>query len=195
MSNFVTRLLSALIDGAFTRHQKQGPLSTVPTPRPRRAQQSASKTHGDAASESASSNGVYQVDTRMALSRVTYDPHRDGDADPGEVVWTWIPYEDDPSRGKDRPVVVLARDAGGVYVLQMTSKDHDRDAEQEARAGRFWFDIGAGEWDPQRRPSEVRIDRVLRVPQGDIRREGAILPRSTFEAIVEAVTAHARNVN
>ena len=38
---------------------------------------------------------------------VTYQPERDGDPDPGEVVWTWVPYEDDPEQGKDRPVVVI----------------------------------------------------------------------------------------
>ena len=35
--------------------------------------------------------------------RVEYTPEMDGDADPGEVVWAWVPYEEDPNRGKDRP--------------------------------------------------------------------------------------------
>jgi hypothetical protein len=35
--------------------------------------------------------------------QLAYDPHPDGKPDPGEVVWAWIPYEDDPTRGKDRP--------------------------------------------------------------------------------------------
>lgn len=34
--------------------------------------------------------------------RVEYTPDMDGEADPGEVVWAWVPYEDDPHRGKDR---------------------------------------------------------------------------------------------
>lgn len=36
----------------------------------------------------------------------TYSPEMDGDADPGEVVWAWVPYEENDGRGKDRPVVV-----------------------------------------------------------------------------------------
>ena len=40
---------------------------------------------------------------------VTYDPQADGEPDPGEVVWAWVAYEDDPSQGKDRPVLLLAR--------------------------------------------------------------------------------------
>ena len=38
---------------------------------------------------------------------VNYRPERDGDPDPGEVVWTWVPFEDEPQQGKDRPVIVI----------------------------------------------------------------------------------------
>ena len=41
--------------------------------------------------------------------RPVYAPDPDGDPDPGEIVWTWVPFEDDPSQGKDRPVLVVAR--------------------------------------------------------------------------------------
>ena len=43
--------------------------------------------------------------------RVTpeYAPDRDGEPDPGEVVWAWVPYEEDPEQGKDRPVVIVGR--------------------------------------------------------------------------------------
>ena len=43
--------------------------------------------------------------------------------------------------------------------------------------------IGAGAWDYDGRPSWVRLDRVLDVPEEGIRREGAILDRSTFELV------------
>jgi hypothetical protein len=36
-----------------------------------------------------------------------YSPELDHDPDPGEVVWTWVAFEDDPSIGKDRPVAVI----------------------------------------------------------------------------------------
>ncbi len=134
-----------------------------------------------------SATGTRPVDVREALDHVSYDPGPDGDADPGEVVWTWIPYEEDPATGKDRPVVVLGREADGLYVAQMTSKDHDRDAEQEARWGRYWLDIGTGPWDARGRPSEVRLDRILRVPAAAVRREGATLGRARFDAIVQGI--------
>lgn len=118
---------------------------------------------------------------------LTYAPRPDGRPDPGEVVWTWVPYEDDPSRGKDRPVLLVARDGSRLVGLMMTSKDHDRDAEQEARHGRFWLDVGVGGWDREGRPSEVRLDRLLDVDPEGVRREGAVLDETTFDAVVAAL--------
>ncbi|MBO3723969.1 type II toxin-antitoxin system PemK/MazF family toxin [Actinomyces bowdenii] len=132
---------------------------------------------------------VYDV-AALGLPDFTYSPDPDGDADPGEVVWTWVPYEEDAARGKDRPVLVLARARGLLVVAQMTSKDHDRDAAQEARWGRHWHDVGSGPWDSRGRPSEVRLDRLLSVEPGAVRREGATMPRGTFEAVVAALRAH-----
>jgi hypothetical protein len=119
-----------------------------------------------------------------------YAPEADGRPDPGEVVWAWVPYEDDPAQGKDRPVLVIGLDGGALLGLQLTSKDHDRDAAQEASVGRHWMDVGAGAWDSQRRPSEVRLDRLLRLDPAAVRREGAALPRPVFDAVVAAATPH-----
>lgn len=115
--------------------------------------------------------------------QVEYAPSPDGQADPGEVVWTWVPYEEDHSKGKDRPVLVIGRDGPWLLALQMTSKDHDRDAAQEARHGRRWMDIGSGPWDSKRRPSEVRLDRILRIDPQDVRREGATVELEIFRAV------------
>jgi hypothetical protein len=123
----------------------------------------------------------------------SYSPHADGRPDPGEVVWAWVAYEDDPNQGKDRPVLVVGRDGpdgGELLGLSLTSKDHDRDAEDEARQGRYWMDVGSGDWDRQRRPSEVRLDRLLRLREADVRREGSAMPREMFEQIVVAAREH-----
>ena len=98
-----------------------------------------------------------------------------------------MPYEDDPRRGKDRPVLLIGRrEDGTLLALQMTSQDHDRDAAQEARASRFWMDIGSGPWDAQGRPSEVRLNRFIEVREDDVRREGAVLPREVYEGVLRA---------
>ncbi|WP_235503541.1 type II toxin-antitoxin system PemK/MazF family toxin [Aeromicrobium sp. Root344] len=118
---------------------------------------------------------------------IAYDPHPDGRPDPGEVVWTWVPYEDDPTQGKDRPVLIVARQGDSLVAIPMTSKDHDRDLTQEAAEGRYWFDIGAGPWDPAGRPSEVRLNRLLTVDPADVRREGAVLDQARFDAVAAAL--------
>jgi len=118
--------------------------------------------------------------------RLRYAPRADGRPDPGEVVWTWVAYEDDPAQGKDRPVLVIGEDGDRLLALQLTSRDHDVDAGQEHRSGREWMDIGTGAWDSQRRPSEVRLNRLLRIDPAAVRREGAALPREVFDAVVEA---------
>jgi hypothetical protein len=48
------------------------------------------------------------------------------------------------------------------------------------------MDIGSGAWDSQGRASEVRLNRLLRLDPGSVRREGAALPRPVFDAVVEA---------
>ncbi|QIM21183.1 type II toxin-antitoxin system PemK/MazF family toxin [Phycicoccus sp. HDW14] len=116
-----------------------------------------------------------------------YAPNPDGRPDPGEVVWTWVPYEEDHGQGKDRPVLVVGRDGRWLLALQLTSQDHDRDAGQERAAGRLWVDVGSGAWDTRGRPSEVRVNRVIRVDPDRVRREGAVLPRDRFDAVAEAV--------
>ena len=154
--------------------------SSGPRPAPPRSQRSESST---ASSQGA---GVYDV-ASLGLPAFSYSPDPDGDADPGEVVWTWVPFEEDPAQGKDRPVLVLARHETRLVVAQMTSKDHDRDAAQEARWGRFWHDVGTGDWDRQGRPSEVRLDRLLLVEAASVRREGATMKRKVFDGVVAAL--------
>ena len=132
---------------------------------------------------------VYDV-SALGLPTFSYSPDPDGDADPGEVVWAWVPFEEDPAQGKDRPVLVLARHESRLVVAQMTSKDHDRDAAQEARWGRFWHDVGSGDWDRRGRPSEVRLDRLLLVEPASVRREGATMNREVFDGVVAALRRH-----
>ena len=116
-----------------------------------------------------------------------YAPAIDGDADPGEIVWTWVPYEEDHTQGKDRPVLVVGHDGPWLLALMLTSKDHARDAASEAQRGRRWLDIGSGPWDARGRESEVRLDRVLRIDPERVRREGAIMDRATFSLVTAKI--------
>ena len=134
-------------------------------------------------------SGGYPGDYHQSPS-IVYNPHRDGRPDPGEVVWTWVPYEEDFSQGKDRPVLLIGRDGGWLLGLQVTSQDHDVDAAQEAEVGRYWTDIGTGEWDNQGRPSEVRVNRIIRIDPDTVRRVGAILDEEIFDAVAREVRRH-----
>ena len=153
------------------------------------AEPAQSRTPKSSAVPSSRGVSVYDV-SALGLPAFSYSPDPDGEADPGEVVWAWVPFEEDPSQGKDRPVLVLARHETRLVVAQMTSKDHDRDAAQEARWGRFWYDVGTGDWDRQGRPSEVRLDRLLLVEPASVRREGATMNQEVFDGVVAALRHH-----
>ncbi len=112
---------------------------------------------------------------RIGSVRMTYSPSRDGAPDPGEVVWTWVPFEERDGRGKDRPVLVVAAESTGTYLaVQLTSKAHQ---------GADFVPIGSGAWDSAGRPSWVNIDRVFRVHAGGVRRESAGLPARAFGVV------------
>ena len=130
-------------------------------------------------------------DLTGGLDRVdlTFRPQDDGEPDPGEVVWAWVPYDEGDGRGKDRPVLVVGRRGADLVGLMLSSQDHDRDAADEARHGRTWMDVGGGGWDRRGRPSEVRLDRLLLLPPGSARREGAALGRAVFDDVVTALRA------
>ncbi|MBM7807135.1 hypothetical protein JOD57_002972 [Geodermatophilus bullaregiensis] len=117
---------------------------------------------------------------------VGHRPRADGRPDPGEVVWAWVPFDEGDGRGKDRPVLVVGRRGDELVGLVLSSKDHDRDAADEARHGRTWMDVGTGGWDGRRRPSEVRLDRLLVLDPARVRREGAALDRQLFDEVVAA---------
>lgn len=123
---------------------------------------------------------------------MTYDPHPGKLPDPGEVVWTWVPFEEDHEQGKDRPALVVGRDGDWLLALGLTSQDHDLDKAQEAAAGRYWVEIGSGPWDAQGRISEVRINRVIRVDPTRVRRVSGRLERVRFEKVAAAVRRRAR---
>ena len=110
--------------------------------------------------------------------RVEYTPCIDGDPDPGEVVWTWVPYEDDPSQGKDRPVVIVGRRGAALVGVALTSKRHDDERQ---------VPVGTGPWDRDARPSYAKLDRILEIDPLTVRREGAVLSRSRFDAVVAAL--------
>jgi hypothetical protein len=123
--------------------------------------------------------------TELMARAVVYAPQLDGRADPGEVVWAWVEFEEssgpEAGRGKDRPVLVVGRSGESLLGLMLSSRDRSADPG--------WHTVGVGTWDAERRASWVRLDRVLDVPEDGIRREGAVLDRARFESVARRLRA------
>lgn len=130
-------------------------------------------------------SGPYATTEATGVDTVTmsYNPDTDGDPDPGEIVWTWVPYEEGDGRGKDRPVLVVAGEpAGTVLGVQLSSQDHSADDD--------WVSIGAGGWDDEGRESWVNTSRVLRIHEQGMRREASALPRERYDTVAAALIDH-----
>lgn len=112
---------------------------------------------------------IYSVDRAASLA---YTPDLDGLADPGEIVWAWVPYEENPELGKDRPLLVVGRHGRSLLGMMLSSRGDD---------GPEWLELGS--WDHDGRVSYLRLDRVFLLDEDDLRREGAVLPRDRFARV------------
>ncbi|PKI92989.1 PemK domain-containing protein [Actinomycetales bacterium SN12] len=111
---------------------------------------------------------------------VGYSPSRNGLPDSGEIIWTWVPYEENDGRGNDRPVLVIGRQsADRVYAVRMTSRAHDRD--------RDFVPIGSGGWDSQGRDSWVDIEQLYSVHHDGMRREAAVLDAGRYGRVAQTL--------
>lgn len=162
---------------------RQGEARTSGSSAPKPSAPKPSASTRSASTASASAGSDYPGDYRGMIN-FEYSPSLDGDADPGEIVWTWVPFEEDHSQGKDRPVLLVGRDGEYLLALMMTSKDHNNREHADSN----YLDIGSGPWDSQGRASEVKLNRVIRVRPDSMRREGAMMPEDTFRLIERAWT-------
>jgi hypothetical protein len=186
------RILSDLLNSSRAP-ERSAPVSDRRSPESRRPRPEDRRRDEPRTDHNSPPPGFSYPGDYAGMPQVTYAPRNDDRADPGEVVWTWVPYEEDHSRGKDRPVLIVGWDGGGWLLgLQLTSQDHDRDARQEAAAGRYWFDVGTGDWDKSGRASEARVNRVVRVDPAHVRRTGGRLPERTFGHVVAEMRRHLR---
>ena len=176
-SRFLTAL-GRVLRPLFTSGSKHAADVAVP----RRSSTTPVTTGGSELSPGqAGHDATIEIDpARLRKVRLAYTPERDGEPDPGEIVWTWVPYEERDGRGKDRPVVIVAAsNAGEFLAVQLTSKAHDGD--------RDFVGLGDGAWDPEGRPSWARIDRVFRVRAGGIRREASSLDSRRYSLVADAL--------
>lgn len=203
-ANKVIGFLGRVLDGYLksqkkTDSDKSSTPTTTPLRRPSSGSRPSSKARpaggdarrgpsrspqGDQSTTLGWENGNYPGDFRGAVKPV-YNPESDGRPDPGEIVWAWVPYEEDYSQGKDRPVLLIGTDGDYLLALMLTSKDRSNAEHRD----QDYVDIGSGPWDKQGRPSEVKVDRVIRLRESGIRREGAVLGRQHFARVADRLTS------
>ncbi|GGF29562.1 hypothetical protein GCM10010922_00680 [Microbacterium sorbitolivorans] len=155
--------------------------SSKPSVKPSAKPASTQPPHAEAMDGQFGTTATIEVDPSAAKNvRLEYAPKSDGHPDAGEIVWTWVPYAENDGRGKDRPVLVIARHTKDrVYAVKLTSKDkHGRDD----RLG-----IGSGSWDSSGRPSWVDIDQLYSVHHDGLRREAAALDIERFTRVAAAL--------
>lgn len=106
-----------------------------------------------------------------------YQPDINGTPDPGEVIWTWVPFEESDRVGKDRPVLILVAEAPTVFLgVYLTSRDHSEDPE--------YVSVGSGPWDTEGRESWANTERLFRVHTEGMRREGAAVSPEVFDRVL-----------
>lgn len=177
----VTQLLNGLVKSKRATPAGTSPRRTKPTgPSPVQPTGKPSGKPGGKPAPTTNST-THQTPSRDAKFDgvvVEYSPTLDGDPDPGEVVWTWVPWQEDPTQGKDRPVVIFGRHGTQLVGVPLTSKLHDNEPQVL---------VGTGSWDRDGRPSYAKLDRVLDIDPDQVRREGAVLDKARFEDLVAAL--------
>src|SRR5690606_31836910 len=139
LTSLVGGMLSSLLGGSKTQ-DAAAPRAAHATGRaaakpsaPRGASSSRSGRAMDLAQERGrhGKTATVQIDASAAGTvRIAYAPEPDGAPDPGEIVWTWVPYEENDGRGKDRPVLVVGRlDTERVIAFALTSKPHNAERD------------------------------------------------------------------
>lgn len=182
-NGILTAILGAVLGAVRGDRTRQSP--QAPPARPRaRLKRGADVGSGSAvlveAGRTVGAETVRIDPDRLGSLVISYSPERDGAPDAGEVVWTWVPYEENDGRGKDRPVLVIGRQSTErVYAVRMTSKAHDRD--------RDFLSIGTGSWDSQGRESWVDIEQLYSVHERGLRREAAVLDKRRFGRVAQAL--------
>lgn len=119
---------------------------------------------------------VEVIPTATISRNIYYAPDMDGQAEPGEVVW-FNPSTDPP---QERSMLVVGRNRHDVLGLLISGEENHTDDDD-------WLTIGSGEWQTSGEPCWVRLDKVLSIPEEDVRRRGTLFPPRRFERIADTL--------
>lgn len=116
------------------------------------------------------------VEATACARNLFYAPNMDGQVDPGEVVFFLAQGDNASDQPQERALIVVGRIGDQITGL-LTSPNPNNQWKKT------WIDIGAGPWDTQGRQAWARVDKVIRISESDIRRQGAVIPPARFERI------------
>ncbi len=169
----LTKILSLGLEAVFGRGSRRGGNRRRKGAPTSAAQHASDGSFGDSA--------TIEIDPRTVRGvRLEYAPQKDSEPDAGEIVWTWVPYVENDGRGKDRPVLVIARHTTDrVYAVKLTSK------HKQGRDDRV--SIGSGAWDARGRTSWVDTDQLYSVHHDGMRREAAALDLDRYTLVAHAL--------
>ena len=105
---------------------------------------------------------------------------------PGEVVWGFVRFDDDPHQGKDRPVLVSGYEGRKLRVHALSSQE-----KHAAQAD--WYPVGSGPWDTHHRPSWVRVRPHYLMPESGVRRRGGRLDPARLREVVAVIAGRQPN--
>ena len=111
---------------------------------------------------------------------ILYAPDMDGYADPGEVVHVRFSEENSES-SSERQVLVVGRQGHMLLGTLISTNDDHADEDNWVAIGSDSFSHG--------KPSWVRVDRVLEIPESGIRRDGSIMPARRFSIVARVLRA------
>ncbi|AKK11613.1 type II toxin-antitoxin system PemK/MazF family toxin [Corynebacterium uterequi] len=106
---------------------------------------------------------------------IVYGADIDGQVEAGEVVWLWVPA----NPPAERVMLVVGRTLAGDVLGLLISPDERHADEPE------WISIGTGYWEPSGHPTWIRLDKLIEVPEHDVRREGLLFPERRFDRLAQ----------
>lgn len=112
---------------------------------------------------------------------IVYSPDLDGQAEPGEVVWFWVPTSSHDEKAFERPMLIIGRTLNHNLMGLLISSNADHAGTKN------WMSIGTGQWDTSGKPGWIRLDRTIVIPESAVRRRGAMFPQTRFDRIATAL--------
>lgn len=108
----------------------------------------------------------------------------EGELCTGDIVDAYVYYEDDPTNGKIRPVLVISPEESFVLSLKMTSHAPRQEFPGEYQVVR-WMQAGL------RKPTTVRISKLLKVRYEDlIKIRGRLDETDMFQILSQFTRIH-----